>query len=55
MWQNTTEPTWAGNFWTLKIVELTAIVQEGRAANVSEAIAMYRKERQKEGAGASVH
>ncbi|MCI8959039.1 MAG: hypothetical protein HFG62_07970 [Lachnospiraceae bacterium] len=39
----------------LKIVELTAIVQEGRAANVSEAIAMYRKERQKEGAGASVH
>lgn len=39
----------------LKIVELTAIVQEGRAANVSEAIAMYRKERQKEGAGASIH
>lgn len=30
----------------LKIVELTAIVQEGRAANVSEAIAMYRKEKQ---------
>ncbi len=30
----------------LKIVELSAIVQEGRAANVSEAIAMYQKEKQ---------
>lgn len=30
----------------LKIVELSAIVQEGRAANVSEAIAAYQRERQ---------
>ena len=30
----------------LKIVELTAIVQAGRAVNVSEAIALYRNEKQ---------